>query len=77
MRKTRNVTLRLDEGVLRDARHIAVENDQSLSRWVANLITQTVRRSGSYNLAKKRALRRMSKGLPLGGHTLSKESLRE
>ena len=75
MRRTKNVTLRLEEGILRDARHIAVENDQSLSSWVADLITETVRRSRSYDVARRRALRRMSKGLPLGGRPVSGRQL--
>jgi len=35
----KNVTLRLDEAVLRKARHAAVEEDKSLSERVAGLIT--------------------------------------
>jgi len=53
---TKNVTLRLDEAVLKKARHAAVEEDQSLSQWVADLIATAVRREGEFNQAKKRAL---------------------
>ena len=34
---TKNITLRMDEEVLRKAKHIAVEHDMSLSAWIAEI----------------------------------------
>lgn len=76
---TKNVTLRLDETVLKQARHKAVEADQSLSRWLADLITRNVTRSDGYEKAKRRALKYMKEGLPMqsDGKPFSRESLHE
>lgn len=73
----RNVTLRLDEAVLRKARHAAVEQDQSLSEWVARLITQATSREDRSLLARERALKRMERGFHLGGRALSREEAHE
>jgi hypothetical protein len=70
---TKNVTLRLDEAVLRQARHAAVERDQSLSEWVAGLITRATSETERKQSARAGALRRMAKGLHLGGAPLSRE----
>ena len=69
----KNVTLRLDEAVLRKARHAAVEQDQSLSEWVAGLIARTTSESDRKQSARASALQRMRKGLHLGGTPLSRE----
>ena len=69
----RNVTLRLDEAVLRKARHAAVEQDQSLSEWVARLIANATSKTDRKQSARDGALRRMRKGLHLGGTPLSRE----
>jgi hypothetical protein len=70
---TRNVTLRIDEAVLRKARHAAVEADQSLSEWVAGLIARATSEADRRQSAQASALRRMRKGLHLGGVPLSRE----
>ncbi len=70
---TKNVTLRLDEAVLRKARHAAVERDQSLSEWLAALITSATSEADRAQSARARALDRMRKGLHLGGLPLSRE----
>lgn len=73
----RNITLRLDEAVLRKARHAAVERDQSLSEWVAGLITSATSEADRKQAARVRALDRMRKGLHLGGSPLSREEAHE
>ena len=74
-----NVTIRLNSGVLRQARHIAVEADLSLSRWVAELIAKatTELAPSEFSKAKKRALARLNKGLNLGGTRYSRDELHE
>lgn len=69
----KNVTLRLDEAVLRKARHTAVEQDQSLSEWVADLVTRAISETDRKQSARTGALHRMRKGLHLGGTPLSRE----
>jgi hypothetical protein len=74
---TKNVTLRLDEGVLRKARHLAVEHEQSLSQWVASLIARTVSQDDAFKSARTRALRRLGKGFRLGGRPMSRQDVHE
>jgi hypothetical protein len=74
---TKNITLRLDEGILKEARHRAVEADQSLSQWVTGLITREVGNDEAYERAKKRAIRRMRKGFPMGGKPIPRDELHE
>ena len=69
----KNVTLRLDEAVLRKARHAAVEQDQCLSEWVAGLITRATSEADRKQSARAGALRRMRRGLHLGARPLSRE----
>ena len=70
---SKNVTLRLDEAVLRKARHAAVERDQSLSEWIAEVVTHAASKSDCTQRAREMALQRMDKGLHLGGSPLSRE----
>ncbi|HUS90664.1 MAG TPA: YlcI/YnfO family protein [Phycisphaerae bacterium] len=74
---TKNVTLRVDEAILKKARHQAVEADKSLSQWVIDLIAREVARDEAYEAAKRRALRRMERGLNLGGKPIPREELHE
>ena len=69
----KNVTLRLDEAVLRKARHAAVEEDKSLSEWVADLVTRATSETDRKQSARASALQRMHRGLHLGGTPLSRE----
>jgi hypothetical protein len=73
----RNVTLRLDEAIIRKAKHAAVEHDQSLSEWVAGLITHAVSKKARSISARDKALRRMGRGFHLGGTPLSREETHE
>jgi hypothetical protein len=73
----KNITLRLDESVVRKARHAAVEQDQSLSEWVAGLIANEVSRKDRAASARARALRRLERGFHLGGTPLSRDEMHE
>jgi predicted transcriptional regulator len=70
---TRNVTLRMDEELLRKVRHQAVDRDLSLSAWVVAVLEQAVRRGEARDEARRRALRRLAKGYHLGGRPLGRE----
>ena len=73
----KNVTLRLDEAILRKARHQAVERDQSLSQWVADLIGRSVADQQELSRARERAMRRLQSPLHLGGKPLSRGEAHE
>ena len=53
---TKNITLRLDESLLKRCRTIAVESDKSLSRWVADLLVENLSRQADWNKTKRKAL---------------------
>ncbi|MFW6133622.1 MAG: DUF6364 family protein [Planctomycetota bacterium] len=74
---TKNVTIRIDEELLRAAKHQAVEHDQSLSQWVAGLLAREVTRQDSLEQARQRALKRLEKGVHLGGKPLTREQMHE
>jgi hypothetical protein len=73
----KNVTLRLDESILRKAKHAAVEQDQSLSEWVAGLIAHAISKKTRSLSAKERALKCMEHGFNLDGSPLSREKIYE
>ena len=64
---TENVPLRLNEAALRKARHAAVQKDQSLSAWVADLVARVTAEQDRKKGARASALRRLQKSLRLGG----------
>ncbi|MBI1977068.1 MAG: hypothetical protein HYS56_06140 [Candidatus Omnitrophica bacterium] len=72
---TKNITLRIDDGILRRAKHVAIEQDRSLSQWVAHLITKSVTGKSGFYSARKRALKRMENGLHLTGKPLTREQI--
>ncbi len=71
----KNVTLKLDEGVLRKARHEAVQQNCSLSQWVADLIVEAVSKQSDYASAKRQALKALDKTFDLGGKPLSRDEI--
>ena len=71
----KNITLKLDEDVLKLCRYEAVEADKSLSQWVADVLTDRVRTADAYQEAKERAIRRLGKGMKLGGAPLDRDAL--
>jgi hypothetical protein len=48
----RNITVQIDEALLKSSRHLAVDENQSLSEWVANLIAAAVKKSSGYAASK-------------------------
>jgi hypothetical protein len=75
-----NVTLSLPEDLLREARHLAVDEGVSLSRFVALSLEQRVESVRGYRMARERQLRVVRQGLDLGTHgtrTWARESLHE
>jgi hypothetical protein len=73
----KNITLKLDEAVLKKARHAAVEREQSVSEWVGDLIAQATSREDRHDSARKRALRRLKQGFHLGGKPQERSEIYE
>ena len=71
---TKNVTLRLDELLLKQCRKLAVDEDKSLSAWLTDLIKEKLRTDSDYEKARKRAIELMEEGFNLGG-PLSREEI--
>ena len=61
-----NITLRVDDDLLREARVLAAKQGSSVSRLVADQLEQLVRRDAQYDRARTRALKRLRKGRDLG-----------
>jgi predicted transcriptional regulator len=50
-----NITLKLDEKLIGRVKHIAVDEDTSVSAWVAGLIESALRDRDAYEAARKGA----------------------
>ena len=61
----RNITLKLDAGLLREAKILAAEQGTSISAMLAEQLEQVVRRGSGYERARKRALARLREGMNL------------
>ncbi|HMM52889.1 MAG: hypothetical protein LC136_09355 [Burkholderiales bacterium] len=72
-----NITLRLDEKTLRRIRHLAVDQQTSVSAWVGNLVTRTVAELDSFEPARRRALRALKQPVPVREGPLSREQAHE
>lgn len=72
---TRNVTLRMDEELLAELRHCAVDAHMSLSAWITVTLGNLIPRAREMDNVRPRALARMEQGFHLGGKPLSREEL--
>jgi len=73
----KNVTLKLDEELLKLCRFEALEEDKSLSQWVAEVLSERVRSAEEFEKARERAERRIQDGYHLGGLPLKRDALHE
>jgi len=72
----RNLTLQLDESVVRKAKIVAARRATSLSRLVADEIERLVDEEDGYQRAQAAALRHLGRAFHLGGGPLpARESL--
>jgi hypothetical protein len=60
-----NVTLKLDSDLLREARVLAAEEGQSVSALLTGRLEAMVRDRKGFEMARRRALARLRKGLDL------------
>ena len=75
--KKRNVTVQLDEALLKESRHLAVDQDMSLSEWISNVVKEAVMRSSSFEDDKSKAFKVLDNPLKLGGKSYSRDELHE
>lgn len=61
-----NVTLTIDADLLREARVLAADKGTSVSAMLRDRLEELVRGHRSYEIARRRALARLRKGLDLG-----------
>lgn len=66
----RNITLTLDEDVIRKARVLAARRNRSVSALLRQELCRLVAEDDAYEAAKRVALERLERGLHLGGGPL-------
>jgi plasmid stability protein len=74
MAKT-NLTLQLDEDVIRRARVVAAKRGTSVSALVAHELTELVAQDTRYEQARLRAEELMAKAKPRGGRTWTRDDI--
>jgi hypothetical protein len=74
---TRNITLRIDDAIIRKCRYAAGEENKSGARWVMDLILNTLNRKERYPAARRQVLKYLEKGFRLGGKPLSRDEAHE
>jgi Family of unknown function (DUF6364) len=72
-----NITLSLDTRLLGKAKVLAAKRNTSVSRLLADELEAKIKRTESYERARRAALALMEDGIPLGGRPLSREQLHE
>ena len=77
MATRQNLTIQLDQSLIRKARILAAKRDTSVSRLVASELERLVGDEEAYPAARRSALRFLSKGLHLGGRRVSRDALHE
>jgi hypothetical protein len=65
MRMKRNLTVKLDEELVREARVLAAEEGSSISALLTKQLEAAVRERKGFAKARRRALARLRQGLPL------------
>jgi hypothetical protein len=60
-----NITLKIDENLLREARVLAAKEGSSISAIVATQLKEAVRERKGYSQARRRALARLRSGFDL------------
>jgi hypothetical protein len=71
----KNVTIKMDEALLKLCRHEAVENDKSLSQWIAEVVKEALKKKTIFENTKKHALQLIEQGFDLGGKPLDRDQI--
>ena len=76
---TKNITLRMDEQLLKDVKHIAVEEDMSVSAWITQAVKKATQKDVRYDAAAMGIMRLMeeAKDYGDGGKTFTRDELHE
>jgi hypothetical protein len=72
---TRNVTLRMDEALLAELRHRAVDAHMSLSAWITATLESMAPPSCELDEIRAKAIKRMETGFHLGDKPMSRDEL--
>lgn len=72
---TRNVTLRMDESLLAELRHRAVDAHMSLSAWITATLKSIAPPSCELDKIRADAIKRMETGFHLGNKPISRDEL--
>ena len=72
----KNITLKLDEEVLKECKKRAFEEDKSVSAWVSDMILKNISQKASFENSKRYALKKLGT-LDLGGEKITREDLHE
>ena len=71
----KNITLRMNEGLLKEARHRAVDKGLSVSAFITQEVERLLRSGENESPPSNRALALMKKGFHLGGQKFRREEL--
>lgn len=74
---TKNVTLRMDEDLLGELKHRAVDAHMSLSAWITVTLKSLAPPPRELDEVRTRAIKRMERGFHLGGNPLSRDELHD
>lgn len=61
----RNITLKIDNQLLTRVRHLAVDENKSVSAWVSELIEKTLKQADEYEQARREAIHTLNTGFRL------------
>lgn len=73
----RNLTVELDDEMIRKAKIVAAKRGTSVSRLVANELEDLVEGDVRYEEARERALKALANAKPRGGRSWHREDLHE
>lgn len=70
-----NVTLKLDDALLKRARKAAIDDSTSLSGWVAGVVVETLQKRERRRIARRRAMANLNTDHGLAPGRLPREEL--
>ena len=74
----RNITISLEENLFEKAKLVAAKKDRSVSRLLTDQLLKVIMEEDHYEVAKRRAVARLKKGVHLGERILAtREELHE
>jgi predicted transcriptional regulator len=73
----KNITLKIDDQLLTRVRHLAVDENKSVSAWVSELIERALNEADEYEQARREAIDTLDQGFHLGGRPLRREELHD